>query len=127
MLWLVFFYYDDFVYVDTQEILLTEATGGSIWLYFVGARGMEGKAQNIILIVHAIFLFSSIHDHANSHCFMKMLQGSLKETQYHWPNNKKRNIPLDEKYVTYHNTDDVTYINGKPATVLHLFNDHLFT
>ncbi|XP_065883820.1 cysteine dioxygenase type 1-like [Dysidea avara] len=54
---------------------------------------------------------SSIHDHANSHCFMKMLQGSLKETQYHWPNNNKRNIPLDEKFATHHNIDDVTYIN----------------
>jgi len=54
---------------------------------------------------------------------MKMLQGSLKETQYHWPNNNnKRNVPLDEKYATHHHTDDVTYINGEV-----LFNDHLFT
>ncbi|XP_061116473.1 cysteine dioxygenase type 1 [Conger conger] len=28
---------------------------------------------------------SSIHDHTDSHCFMKMLQGQLKETRYEWP------------------------------------------
>lgn len=28
---------------------------------------------------------SAIHDHADSHCFMKMLQGELIETKYAWP------------------------------------------
>ena len=56
---------------------------------------------------------SSIHDHANSHCFMKMLQGSLKETQYYWPDNNDKNIPLKQKFSTMYNTDEVTYINGK--------------
>uniref|UniRef100_A0A2M4AKA0 Cysteine dioxygenase n=1 Tax=Anopheles triannulatus TaxID=58253 RepID=A0A2M4AKA0_9DIPT len=28
---------------------------------------------------------SAIHDHADSHCFMKMLKGQLMETRYAWP------------------------------------------
>ncbi|XP_053675125.1 cysteine dioxygenase type 1 [Anopheles nili] len=28
---------------------------------------------------------SAIHDHADSHCFMKMLKGQLAETRYAWP------------------------------------------
>lgn len=30
---------------------------------------------------------SAIHDHAESHCFMKMLQGELREIRYAWPND----------------------------------------
>ena len=30
---------------------------------------------------------STIHDHADSHCFMKMLQGELKEIRYAWPDH----------------------------------------
>ncbi|XP_025060402.1 cysteine dioxygenase type 1 isoform X2 [Alligator sinensis] len=32
--------------------------------------------------------FSSIHDHTDSHCFMKILQGNLKETLFEWPGKK---------------------------------------
>lgn len=28
---------------------------------------------------------SAIHDHADSHCFMKMLKGELAEIRYAWP------------------------------------------
>ncbi|XP_030620463.1 cysteine dioxygenase type 1 isoform X2 [Chanos chanos] len=30
----------------------------------------------------------SIHDHTDSHCFMKLLQGQLKETLFEWPDHK---------------------------------------
>ncbi|XP_015271784.1 PREDICTED: cysteine dioxygenase type 1 [Gekko japonicus] len=32
---------------------------------------------------------SSIHDHTDSHCFMKILQGNLKETLFEWPGKKE--------------------------------------
>ncbi|XP_024271541.1 cysteine dioxygenase type 1 isoform X2 [Oncorhynchus tshawytscha] len=35
---------------------------------------------------------SSIHDHTDSHCFMKMLQGELKETLFEWPKNKTQDV-----------------------------------
>jgi len=74
---------------------------------------MEGKI--VVIDKEAIYLtlYSSIHDHANSHCFMKMLQGSLKETQYHWPDNSEKNTTLKQKFSTNYNTDEVAYINGK--------------
>jgi cysteine dioxygenase len=28
---------------------------------------------------------SAIHDHADSHCFLKVLKGSLTEIKYNWP------------------------------------------
>ncbi|XP_051524524.1 cysteine dioxygenase type 1-like [Myxocyprinus asiaticus] len=31
---------------------------------------------------------SSIHDHTDSHCFMKLLQGQLKETLFDWPDRE---------------------------------------
>lgn len=31
---------------------------------------------------------SPIHDHSNSHCLMKILQGTLKETRYRWPEGR---------------------------------------
>jgi cysteine dioxygenase len=32
---------------------------------------------------------SAIHDHSDSHCFMKMLKGQLAEIRYAWPNENK--------------------------------------
>lgn len=32
---------------------------------------------------------SAIHDHADSHCFMKMLKGQLTEIRYAWPKDDK--------------------------------------
>ncbi|XP_019866077.1 cysteine dioxygenase type 1 [Aethina tumida] len=52
---------------------------------------------------------SSIHDHANSHCFMKMLQGSLEEIRFAWPEEKGQ--PLKEIGRTRMNLNDVCYIN----------------
>lgn len=41
---------------------------------------------------------SAIHDHADSHCFMKMLKGELCEIRYAWPNNN--NINEDDNYIS---------------------------
>lgn len=53
---------------------------------------------------------SAIHDHANSHCFMKMLQGSLEEIRYAWPEKEKE--MLKETGRTRLCLNDVCYING---------------
>ncbi|XP_059140552.1 cysteine dioxygenase type 1-like [Physella acuta] len=34
---------------------------------------------------------SSIHSHANSHCFLKVLDGSVTEELYEWPTNQEEN------------------------------------
>jgi cysteine dioxygenase len=40
---------------------------------------------NLMILCWAESQGSSIHNHTNSHCFMKCLQGTLIETRYAWP------------------------------------------
>jgi cysteine dioxygenase len=40
---------------------------------------------NLMILCWAESQGSSIHNHTNSHCFMKCLQGKLIETKYAWP------------------------------------------
>lgn len=55
----------------------------------------------------------SIHDHANSHCFMRVLDGSLQEVQYTWPDSTQTgNHPITEMCTRDVHTNEVTYING---------------
>lgn len=79
---------------------------------------------------------SAIHDHADSHCFMKMLKGELREIRYAWPKNNSNCIEMngmadisnqkdDETNTEYNGseiqeisraimeTNSVHYINGK--------------
>ena len=39
---------------------------------------------------------SAIHDHADAHCVMKILQGELCETRYEWPKKCKENFDTEE-------------------------------
>ncbi|RWS30589.1 cysteine dioxygenase type 1-like protein [Leptotrombidium deliense] len=83
---------------------------------------------------------SSIHDHSNSHCFMKMLAGSLREIRYEWPQNDADTVDADGVHEmkvvgeSVLHTDQVTYINDslglhrvenkshtQPAVSLHLY------
>lgn len=61
---------------------------------------------------------SSVHDHADAHCFMKMLDGSLTETRFAWPQGSEEvcdNVerPLEVISKTQLKLNDVCYINGK--------------
>lgn len=44
----------------------------------------NGKS-NLLILVWCPGKGSPIHDHANAHCVMKVLKGTLKETLYGWP------------------------------------------
>ncbi|XP_073409282.1 cysteine dioxygenase type 1 isoform X2 [Dendrobates tinctorius] len=54
--------------------------------------------------------YSSIHDHTNSHCFLKLLQGNLKETLYDWP-QKKSNGSMVKKSEGVLKLNQCAYIN----------------
>ncbi|XP_060701983.1 cysteine dioxygenase type 1 [Hemiscyllium ocellatum] len=54
---------------------------------------------------------SSIHDHANSHCFLKILQGQLKETLYNWPDGDHKNQELTRRWEKTFLENQCTYIN----------------
>ena len=44
----------------------------------------NGKS-NLLVVVWTPGRESVIHDHANAHCIMKVLRGSITETRYEWP------------------------------------------
>ncbi|XP_065369590.1 cysteine dioxygenase type 1 [Calliphora vicina] len=68
---------------------------------------------------------STIHDHSDSHCFMKMLKGDLMETRYSWPDMENQQVdghlPEGEEYENHDalqvlgqrtmGLNDVAYIN----------------
>jgi cysteine dioxygenase len=62
---------------------------------------------------------SSIHDHSDSHCFVKILRGDLQETMYDWPENKDEETEMHKREVMVYPKDGVTYINGKELLSCH--------
>ncbi|GFY56778.1 cysteine dioxygenase type 1 [Trichonephila inaurata madagascariensis] len=73
----------------------------------------EGNGRyNLMLLAWAEGQGSSIHDHADSHCFMKVLDGKLCEVRFAWPSDSEE----DEKEMeiiqeTHLKTNEVTYMN----------------
>ncbi|KAL2778675.1 cysteine dioxygenase type 1 isoform 1 [Daubentonia madagascariensis] len=76
---------------------------------------------------------SSIHDHTDSHCFLKMLQGNLKETLFAWPDKKSNEMIKKSERILRDN--QCAYINDsiglhrvenishtEPAVSLHLYS-----
>lgn len=60
-------------------------------------------------------MFFSIHDHTNSHCFVKVLQGNLLETCYAWPKDDEESVdgtPMIQIGSTTYEVNGVTYISG---------------
>lgn len=56
----------------------------------------EGNGRfNLMLLAWGEGMGSSIHDHADSHCCMKILEGELKESMYDWPEENGRDEPDD--------------------------------
>lgn len=71
----------------------------------------EGNGKyNLMLLAWAEGQGSSIHDHADSHCFMKMLDGELREIRFAWPeeDEEKEMKKISE---TVLKTNDVNYMN----------------
>lgn len=90
---------------------------------------------NLIVLAWTEGQGSPIHDHAGSHCVMKVLDGQLSETIYEWPdsaaevcnieaeditsalksdaNDTETACPMSVMRSTTLGTDDVTYIHGR--------------
>lgn len=66
---------------------------------------------NLIVLCWSEGQGSGIHDHSDSHCFMKILDGQLKETLYDWPSESNTEQPLKVVGMNYFNTNSVAYIN----------------
>ena len=90
---------------------------------------------NILLLCWPESLGSSIHDHADSHCFMKCLDGELHETKFEWPKSEEgkekemieiARTPLRKNEVCYindsiglHRVENLSH--SKPAVSLHVY------
>jgi len=73
----------------------------------------EGNGKsNLLILVWSPGRGSPIHDHANAHCVMKILKGSLTETIYEAPNPDKPCTPKMKRTRIYAE-NEVTYISDK--------------
>ncbi|XP_062924742.1 cysteine dioxygenase type 1-like [Mobula hypostoma] len=93
----------------------------------------EGNGKfNLMILCWGEGHGSSIHDHSDSHCFLKILQGQLKETIFNMPNeeikelSKKKETILQENKCAYmsdsigvHRVENVSHT--EKAVSLHLY------
>jgi len=75
----------------------------------------EGNSNfNLILMCWPEGAQSAIHDHANSHCFVRILDGQVKETKYFWPDEAlSEDGSLCEKGVEEFSSGGVTYMSDQ--------------
>lgn len=59
---------------------------------------------------------SAIHDHADSHCLMKMLTGQLSEVRYAWPKDQDSSVETGEIYKEVADAEEG--FNGEELTEL---------
>lgn len=74
----------------------------------------EGNGKfNLMLLCWGPSHTSTIHDHADAHCFMKMLSGSLHEVRFDWPKGDSEvdQLGMTEIDRNVLKTNGVCYIN----------------
>ncbi|KAJ3306737.1 hypothetical protein HDV03_004368 [Kappamyces sp. JEL0829] len=91
----------------------------------------NGK-YNLLVLCWAPGQASPIHDHSNSHCIFKTLEGELTESLYDWPTHSDASMSL-RRETTYHQ-NQVNYMHNSiglhqvgnntsvPAVSLHLYS-----
>ncbi|GMR62431.1 hypothetical protein PMAYCL1PPCAC_32626, partial [Pristionchus mayeri] len=68
----------------------------------------NGK-YNLMIICWPPSMGSSIHDHTDAHCFVKVLAGQLLETQFYWPKEEGERLQVKQK--TAYSIDGVSYMS----------------
>lgn len=56
---------------------------------------------------------SSIHDHSDSHCFVKMLDNQLQETMFVWPQDSEEEQQMTRTAVTVYDKNSVSYMSDE--------------
>lgn len=90
---------------------------------------------NLILLCWGESQGSVIHSHGGSHCFMKILDGEVKETQYEWPTESSGDQEMTKLREAIHKKEEVAYMcdeiglhsmenpsHTEPAVTLHLYS-----
>ncbi|EGC41046.1 cysteine dioxygenase [Histoplasma capsulatum var. duboisii H88] len=118
---------DDVDPMDIQKLMEDYTSNESEWeRYAFGDAGRaytrnlvdEGNGKcNLLILVWSPGKGSAIHDHANAHCVMKVLKGSLRETLYGWPESDKvqkgEPSPLTVTRDKVYKEGQVTYMSDK--------------
>ncbi|KAI8324300.1 hypothetical protein GQ54DRAFT_296287 [Martensiomyces pterosporus] len=95
----------------------------------------NGK-YNLLILVWGEGQSSPIHDHAGSHCMMKLLAGELDEELYAWPTEEsvegeqlrlKRVAPLKTNSVAYMHDKIGLHRIGNPSTSKKAVSLHLYS
>jgi hypothetical protein len=105
----------------SKSIIFSVLCHNYLFYFWRYTRNLIDKGNgkfNLILLCWAESQGSSIHDHSNSHCFVKILDGELTETLYEWPKYNCENECLKPVKVTTCYKNEATYINGKFFTLL---------
>ncbi|PTU20555.1 hypothetical protein P175DRAFT_0457953 [Aspergillus ochraceoroseus IBT 24754] len=113
--------------IDIQRLMERYTSNPDDWLSF--ALGDSNKTytrnlidegngkSNLLILVWSPGRGSAIHDHANAHCVMKVLKGTLQETLYTWPDQDKvqhgQASPPEITKVTTYGENQVTYMSDK--------------
>lgn len=124
----------------TAEVFLFLKIFSNMYVYYcfrytrnLISKGIADK-YNLMALCWGEGHGSAIHDHADAHCFMKMLQGELQETRFAWPDKNNPDEPLKETGRSKMPLNGVCYINDslglhrvenpshtEPAVSLHLY------
>ncbi|XP_002737105.1 cysteine dioxygenase type 1-like [Saccoglossus kowalevskii] len=72
----------------------------------------EGNGKyNLILLCWGEGQGSGIHSHSDAHCFLKVMDGTLRETLYEWPSKSEGRTKMKVKKIADCEMDQVAYIN----------------
>ncbi|XP_032683381.1 cysteine dioxygenase type 1 [Odontomachus brunneus] len=139
----------DLVNIDhVQELMTSYKSNPADWKKFAKfdryryTRNLvdEGNGRfNLMVLCWGEGHGSAIHDHANAHCVMKILQGKLCETRYAWPETSETKDGMPEELRELErnilDTNEICYINDSmglhrvenssttnPAVSLHLYS-----
>ncbi|CAG8888188.1 unnamed protein product [Penicillium egyptiacum] len=104
-------------YVSNSDEWAPYALGDSSRTYTRNLIDEGNGKSNLLILVWSPGKGSTIHDHANAHCVMKILKGKLQEDLYSWPDqeqieNGQSSPPQLTKQTTY-GENQVTYMSDK--------------
>merc|ERR1712025_138145 len=104
-------------FMERYEYKQSEVAKYAKWAKYRYTRNLihEGNDNfNLILMCWPEGAQSAIHDHADSHCFVRVLDGTVKETKYHWPEEKiEEDGSLAEQGVEHYEPGGVTYMSDQ--------------
>ncbi|KHJ36328.1 putative cysteine dioxygenase [Erysiphe necator] len=93
------------------------------WKTFAHAEPSKQYTRNLVFEVPGVFNLlllvwnpgkaSPVHDHADSHCLMKILKGDLKEERYSFPTESGPNAPLIKISESIFGLNQVAYISDE--------------